>query len=251
VEVEALAEQLTAAVADLTSFEAWLGMLRVAARFTRYSPTNVLLLWMQAEHRGITRSRVAGYRAWQAMGLQVVKGARSLAVRAPVRRRLTMEEAAERARTGQWPAFDADGRPAMVVRGFRLERVFRYEDTAGEPLPEAPDVGYVTGNTPEGAARSPPSAPRSPPSRQSAYLASPTSSNPSPLSHPGRRFRFDPLRRLLQVKAATQAGLYPAAQLGADRGVGRFQAIECAVDRFGHGDPSAFGVVGEVPHSSG
>lgn len=36
-EVEALAAQLTAAVAELTTSEAWLGMLGVAARFTRYS----------------------------------------------------------------------------------------------------------------------------------------------------------------------------------------------------------------------
>src|SRR4051812_338967 len=106
-EVEALAEQLNHAVAELTSSEAWLGMLRVAARFTRYFPTNVLLLWMQAEQRGITLSRVAGYRTWQAMGRQVVRGARSLAVRAPVRRRLTVDEAAEHARTGQRPAFEA------------------------------------------------------------------------------------------------------------------------------------------------
>ena len=106
---------------------------------------------MQAEQRGVTLSRVAGYRAWQAMGRQVVKGARSFAVKAPVRRRLTVEEATERARSGQRPAFDADGRPALVVRGFKLERVFRYEDTEGEPLPEAPEVGYVTGDTPAGA----------------------------------------------------------------------------------------------------
>ena len=100
-------------------------MLTVSARLTRYSPTNFLFLWMQAEQRGVTLSRVAGYRAWQAMGRQVVKGARSFAVRAPVRRRLTVEEATERARTGQRPAFDPDGRPALAVRGFRLERVFR------------------------------------------------------------------------------------------------------------------------------
>ncbi len=150
-EVEALAEQLTDTVTKLTNSAAWLEMLRVAARFTRYSPTNCLLLWMQAEQRGVTLSRVAGYRAWQAMGRQVVKGARSFAVKAPVRRRLSVEEATERARSGQWSAFDADGRPALVVRGFKLERVFRYEDTEGEPLPEAPEVGYVTGDTPAGA----------------------------------------------------------------------------------------------------
>jgi hypothetical protein len=115
-----------------------------------YFPQNVLLLWMQAEQRGVTLSRVAGYRAWQALGRQVRKGSRSLAVVAAVRRRLSLEEATERARGGQRPAFDTDGRPALVVRGFRCERVFRYEDTDGEPLPERPEVGYVTGDTPAG-----------------------------------------------------------------------------------------------------
>jgi hypothetical protein len=62
-----------------------------------------------------------------------------------------VEEAAERARTGQRPAFDADGPHALVVRGFRLERVFRYEDTKGAPLREAPEVRYVTGDTPHRA----------------------------------------------------------------------------------------------------
>ena len=35
--------------------------------------------------------------------------------------------------------------------GSSLERVFRYEDTEGEPLPEAPEVGYATGDTPDDA----------------------------------------------------------------------------------------------------
>src|SRR5690349_14713124 len=99
-EVEALAAQLNDAVVELTTGEAWLSMLRVSARFSRYSPTNCLLLWMQAEQRGVTLSRVAGYGAWQAMGRQVVQGARSFAVKAPVRRRLTAEEAAEWAKSG-------------------------------------------------------------------------------------------------------------------------------------------------------
>lgn len=150
-EVEALTEQLNAAIADLTSSETWLSMLKVSARFTRYSPNNVLLLWMQAEERGVPLTRVAGYRTWQQLGRQVKKGTKSFAVMAPVRRRLSAEEAAERVSRGIQPAYDTDGRPAVVVRGFRLERVFRYEDTEGEPLPEAPEVGYVTGDTPEGA----------------------------------------------------------------------------------------------------
>jgi hypothetical protein len=58
-EVEALTAQLAEAVMELTTSEAWVRMLRVAAKFTRYSPTNVLLLWMQAKQRGVTLSRVA------------------------------------------------------------------------------------------------------------------------------------------------------------------------------------------------
>src|SRR4051812_1671576 len=77
--VEALAEQLKQAVSALTTSNVWLAMLRVSARFTRYSANNVLLLWMQAAQRDVTLTRVAGYRAWQAMGRQVVKGASSFA----------------------------------------------------------------------------------------------------------------------------------------------------------------------------
>ena len=47
----------------------------------------MLALWVQAEERRVTLTRVAGYRARQAMGWQVVKGACSFAVLAPVRRR--------------------------------------------------------------------------------------------------------------------------------------------------------------------
>jgi IrrE N-terminal-like domain len=60
---------------------------------------------------------------------------------------LSAQEASERHRTRQGPAFDPDGRPAVVVRGFTLERVFRYEDTTGEDLPAAPVFGHATGDT--------------------------------------------------------------------------------------------------------
>ena len=149
-EIEALTEQLNAAVVELTSSAQWVEMLKFSAKLTTYSPTNVLLLWLQCEQRGAPLTRVAGYRKWQSLGRQVVKGSKSLAVIAPVRRRLSVAEALERQAKGE-RAFDSDGRPVMVVRGFKLERVFRIEDTDGEPLPEAPEMGYVTGDTPEGA----------------------------------------------------------------------------------------------------
>ena len=67
-EVEALAEQLTAAVTELTTSAAWVAMLQVTARFIRYSSNNAVLSWLQAEQRGVTLTRVAGYRAWLALG---------------------------------------------------------------------------------------------------------------------------------------------------------------------------------------
>jgi hypothetical protein len=91
------------------------------------------------------------YRGWQGSDGRLVKGARSFAVLAPVPHRLSGEEAAACATAGQRPAYDAQGRPAMVVRGFRLERVFRYEDTTGEALPQEQAFSYGTGDTPTGA----------------------------------------------------------------------------------------------------
>ena len=69
---------------------------------------------MQAEQRGVTLSRVLGYRAWQAMGRQAVRGSRSLAVLAPLRRRLSAEEA-EAAPAAIWAWGDALTCPEVVT----------------------------------------------------------------------------------------------------------------------------------------
>jgi Antirestriction protein len=131
-EVAQLTEQLHAAVGELTSSEAWVRMLAVAAKFHRYSWRNQVLLWVQAEERGMTLSRVAGYRKWGQLGQQVRRGERALAILAPLRRRLSAEEAAKLGKEGK-KAYDRDGRPAQVVRGFRVERVF--DESQTEPMP--------------------------------------------------------------------------------------------------------------------
>ena len=134
----AIQNLLSAAAATLTTSAAWLPMLRVAARFTSYSARNVCLLWLQAEQRGVTLTRVAGYRAWQAMGRQVAKGARSFAVLAPVRRQLTAEAAAERAAAGQHPPADRDhwarrgGGPGVGASGAPIGAERAPADAAGE-----------------------------------------------------------------------------------------------------------------------
>jgi antirestriction protein ArdC len=147
--VDALLQQLNDAVAELASGEAWTAMLRVAAKFSHYSARNVMLLWVQAEERGTTLTRVAGFRTWLSMGRAVRKGERGYRVLAPVRRRLSEAEAAERGPGG----YDAEGKPATAVRGFRIEHVFDITQTDGEPLLELGDVARpatLTGDDPDG-----------------------------------------------------------------------------------------------------
>ena len=137
--VEALTEQLHAAVTDLTSSEAWLALLAVASRFPTYSWRNQVLLVVQAAERGMTLSRVAGFNRWTQLGRVVRRGEKGLAILAPVRRRLSAEEAAKRHAEGL-PGYDRDGRPILVVRGFRIEHVFDQSQTeqipGAEQLPE-------------------------------------------------------------------------------------------------------------------
>ena len=54
--------------------------LRVLARFHRYSAHNCMLIVMQRPDA----THVAGYRAWQALGRQIKKGAKGIAILCPV-----------------------------------------------------------------------------------------------------------------------------------------------------------------------
>jgi len=152
-EVEQLTEQLHTKVLELTSSDAWVRMLSVAVQFRRYSWRNQLLLWGQAEARGLTITRVAGYRRWAELGQQVMKGSTAFGILAPVKRRLTREEATNLAAQGK-RAFDSNGRPVMVVRGFRIERVFDESQTepidGHEPLPRPTPWIEQTGVGPAG-----------------------------------------------------------------------------------------------------
>jgi antirestriction protein ArdC len=147
--VAVLTDKLHASVTDLTSSDNWTRMLGTVAKFHRYSARNILLLLIQAEERDTEITRVAGYRTWQTLGRQVRRGEKSYDVLAPIRRRLSSEEAAEHAAAGH-PAYELDGRPIMLVRGFRIEHVFDISQTDGEQLPTMPDVPYLVGDGPAG-----------------------------------------------------------------------------------------------------
>jgi hypothetical protein len=147
--VAVLTDKLHASVTDLTSSDNWTRMLGTVAKFHRYSARNILLLLIQAEERGTEITRVAGYRTWQTLGRQVRRGEKSYDVLAPIRRRLSSEEAAEHAAAGH-PTYEPHGRPIMLIRGFRIEHVFDISQTDGEQLPTTPDVPYLVGDGPAG-----------------------------------------------------------------------------------------------------
>jgi hypothetical protein len=134
--LEAAHRQLVDAVASVASSEGWLGYLAAMRRFHAYAPTNVLMILAQRPDAQL----VAGYRTWQSLGRQVVKGARGIAIWAPCTRRVELE--------------DKDSGETVSTKrlsGFRLVHVFDVADTEGEALPEQPiQATLLDGEAPDG-----------------------------------------------------------------------------------------------------
>ena len=101
------------------------------ASMTTRSATG-LLMWSQAEQRGATVTRPAGYRTWQKLGRQVRRGERGYRILAPMTRRLPGEDAETE-------------EPKRIVTGFRVVSVFDVSQT---------DRGTSGGHRSESADRS-------------------------------------------------------------------------------------------------
>ncbi len=116
-----LADALEAGQSD--AIKSYLGVM---ARFHHYSFCNQLLILMQRPES----THVAGYQRWLALGRQVRKGEKAIHILAPV-----LTKRRERAEAG----CDQDGTSQRLC-GFRLAYVFDVAQTAGKPLPEAPQA---------------------------------------------------------------------------------------------------------------
>ena len=116
-------DQLAAALESGKS-ETLLSYLRVMSRFHRYSWNNCLLIALQRP----AASHVAGFHTWRKFGRHVRKGAKGIAILAP----MVSKKKAE--------AEDAEEDQQTRVFGFRTAYVFDFADTEGEELPEFASV---------------------------------------------------------------------------------------------------------------
>ncbi|RKS80627.1 DNA primase catalytic core [Motilibacter peucedani] len=152
-----LHDTLAAQVRSLSTGSDWKRWLDTAAKFPTYSFNNQLLIAAQKPDA----TAVAGYRAWQALGRQVTKGEKGLAILAPVVRRSRDGETGEQptpadrdASAASTPSVDSSGsdaerRTGQIV-GFRPTYVWDVSQTTGEPLPEPPRPQLLEGAAPDG-----------------------------------------------------------------------------------------------------
>ena len=152
--VAELTGQVAAQVEALTDSDTWRRMLETAARFHRYSLNNILAITGQAARRGLTPTRVAGYRTWTQLGRQVRTGEKGFAILAPCTYRKTTDDKTTHDKSTEHPdTGDGDGgRPdpgdrqqGRVLRGFRVAYVFDLSQTDGDALPDVRPV-LLTGD---------------------------------------------------------------------------------------------------------
>lgn len=140
--LQAAHERLAQAVEAIVSGDDWKRMLRVSAKFHRYTFNNQLLIFLQRPDATL----VAGFRRWQELGRQVRKGERGISTLAPCKHRVPSENGPSAASpdgkdttgVGSGSAVEvaapAGERPKTELRGFRVAHVFDVSQTDGEPI---------------------------------------------------------------------------------------------------------------------
>ncbi len=158
--LEELHEKLTNAVEQLVTGDDWRNALTFAARFRSRSFNNTMLIWVQHQ-AGFEAGRVpepfptlvAGYRQWQGLGRQVMKGQPGYMIFAPVTGRFATGTPSD---SGSWRRLGPreKPKPGEVVRsrmvGARPAYVWDVSQTDGEPVPELPTPVLLEGEAPMG-----------------------------------------------------------------------------------------------------
>jgi hypothetical protein len=118
-------ELVIASIEQLRCSDGWQAYLTTRRYFRSYSPRNVLLILSQHP----TAERVAGFKAWLALGWCPVRGSKAIRIWAPC--------PPTKAQLHAWR--DAGADPAQKPRtGWRLASVFAQDDVAELPPPAEP-----------------------------------------------------------------------------------------------------------------
>lgn len=158
--LEELHGRLAGAVERLVTGEDWVRAVSFAARFRSRSFSNTLLIWTQHQAAfGQGRvaepfpTYVAGYRQWQGLERQVVKGQAGYMIFAPVTARFATVNPSDptswrRLARGEKCKTNEVERSRMV--GVKLAYVWDVSQTDGKPIPEPPAPRLLEGQAPEG-----------------------------------------------------------------------------------------------------
>ncbi|WRS29194.1 ArdC-like ssDNA-binding domain-containing protein [Actinomycetaceae bacterium MB13-C1-2] len=158
--LEELHDKLTGAVEQLVTGEDWIRALTFAAKFRTRSFNNTLLIWaqhMQAYEEGKVDqpfpTYVAGYRQWQGLDRQVVKGQSGYMIFAPVTARFASANPVDplswrRLAPGEKRKVNEVERSRMV--GAKPAYVWDVSQTDGTPIPETPKPALFEGQAPAG-----------------------------------------------------------------------------------------------------
>ena len=139
---QAQRRQFEDALSALLTSDGWKRWLRTRATLHAYSANNTLLIAHQAAIRGISPTRVAGFRAWLRLGRCVRKGEKGLTIWAPMRVKARDTE--------QGAVAEGEGEQRKTI--FRTAAVFDVSQT--DPLPDVepaplapPSLGEIEGDS--------------------------------------------------------------------------------------------------------
>ncbi|MDE0545930.1 ArdC family protein [Microbacterium sp. C7(2022)] len=153
-------ERLARAVEELTSGDEWRRALEFAARFRTRSFGNCLLIWAQhsaAYEQGLVPEPlptfVAGFRQWQQLGHQVLKGQRGYAILAPITGNFATKTPNDpmswrRLRRGERPGAGEVVRSRLI--GVKPAHVWDISQTSGPPAPRRQLPELLKGEAPDG-----------------------------------------------------------------------------------------------------
>ncbi|WP_369062006.1 ArdC-like ssDNA-binding domain-containing protein [Kocuria rhizophila] len=155
-----LQERLTAAVERLVTGDDWRHALQFAARFRSRSFGNTLLIdaqhldaWENGRVPNPEPSYVAGYKQWQSLGRQVIKGQPGYMIFAPVTGRFASSTPQDAESWRRLNRFEKP-RPGEAMRsrmiGARPAYVWDISQTTGDPIPERPVPRLLEGEAPTG-----------------------------------------------------------------------------------------------------